>query len=55
MPKVVLTSVMFLIGIELVDLADMRKVLHLRVDEFVVATLEAATVVFIGVVDHLVS
>jgi hypothetical protein len=39
MPQAVLASVVFLIGIELIDLAGMGKILHLRVDEFVVATL----------------
>ncbi len=54
MPKAVLASVVFLIGIELVDLAGMRKVLRLRPDEFVVATLVAATVVCVGVEQGIV-
>jgi len=54
MPKAVLASVVFLIGIELVDLAGMRKVLRLRPDEFVVATLVAATVVLVGVEQGIV-
>jgi high affinity sulfate transporter 1 len=54
MPEAVLASVVFLIGIELVDLAGMGKILHLRVDEFVVATLVATTVVFIGVEQGIV-
>jgi high affinity sulfate transporter 1 len=49
MPQAVLSSVVLLIGIELVDLAGMRKVLRARPDEFVVATLTAATVVLVGV------
>jgi SulP family sulfate permease len=49
MPKAVLSSVVFLIGIELIDLAGMRKVLRLRLDEFVVATLVAVTVISVGV------
>jgi SulP family sulfate permease len=49
MPKAVLASVVFLIGVELVDLAGMRKVRRLRLDEFVVATLVAVTVVLVGV------
>jgi len=54
MPKAVLASVVFLIGIELVDIAGMRKVLHLRPDEFVVATLVAVTVVIVGVEQGIV-
>ena len=38
MPKAVLSSVVFLIGVELVDLAGMRRILRIRPDEFVVAT-----------------
>ena len=54
MPKAVLASVVFLIGIELVDLSGMRKVLRLRSDEFVVAALVAATVVLVGVEQGIV-
>jgi SulP family sulfate permease len=54
MPKAVLSSVVFLIGIELVDLAGMRKVLRLRLDEFVVATLVAVTVICVGVEQGIV-
>jgi MFS superfamily sulfate permease-like transporter len=54
MPQAVLASVVFLIGIELVDLAGMGKILHVPVDEFVVATLVAATVVIIGVEQGIV-
>ena len=54
MPKAVLSSIVFLIGIELVDLAGMRKVLRLRPDEFGVATLVAVTVVVIGVEQGIV-
>jgi MFS superfamily sulfate permease-like transporter len=54
MPEAVLASVVFLIGIELVDLAGMGKIRRLRVDEFVVATLVAATVVVIGVEQGIV-
>jgi SulP family sulfate permease len=50
----VLSTVVFLIGIELVDLAGMRKILHMRRDEFVVATLTALTVVFVGVEQGIV-
>jgi SulP family sulfate permease len=54
MPKAVLSAIVFLIGIELVDLAGMRKVLRLRTDEFVVATLVAVTVVVVGVEQGIV-
>lgn len=54
MPKAVLSSIVFLIGVELVDVAGMRRVLRLRPDEFVVATLGAATVVLIGVEQGIV-
>jgi SulP family sulfate permease len=54
MPKAVLASVVFLIGVELVDYLGMRKVLRLRPDEFVVATLVALTVVLVGVEQGIV-
>jgi MFS superfamily sulfate permease-like transporter len=54
MPKAVLASVVFLIGIELIDLGGMDKVRRLRVDEFVVAILVAATVVVVGVEQGIV-
>ena len=49
MPNAVLSSVVFLIGVELVDIPGMRKILRLRPDEFVVALVTALTVVLIGV------
>jgi MFS superfamily sulfate permease-like transporter len=49
MPNAVLASVVFLIGIELVDLPGMRTILAQRLDEFVVALLTAGVVVFVGV------
>ena len=49
LPSAVLASVVFIIGIELVDLAGMRRVLAVRTDEFVVAAVTALTVVFVGV------
>jgi MFS superfamily sulfate permease-like transporter len=49
MPNAVLASVVMLIGIELVDVAGMRKILRVRPEEFVVATITAATVVIVGV------
>jgi high affinity sulfate transporter 1 len=54
MPSAVLAAVVFLIGIELVDLAGMRKILRVRPDEFVVATVTAVAVVAIGVEQGIV-
>ena len=54
MPKAVLSAIVFLIGIELVDIARMRKILRVRRDEFVVAGLVAATVVVVGVEQGIV-
>ncbi|MEB3323473.1 MAG: SulP family inorganic anion transporter, partial [Synechococcaceae cyanobacterium] len=49
LPNAVLASVVFVIGIELVDYLGMRRVLSVRTDEFVVALLTALTVFLIGV------
>ena len=49
MPSAVLASVVFIIGIELVDIAGMRKIFGVRPNEFVVALVTAATVVAVGV------
>ena len=49
MPNAVLSAVVFLIGIELVDIKGMRKILAQRPVEFWVALITAAVVVFIGV------
>jgi len=49
LPNAVLAAVVFVIGVELVDIAGMRRVLGVRPDEFVVATITAATVVIVGV------
>jgi MFS superfamily sulfate permease-like transporter len=49
MPNAVLASIVFLIGIELVDLLGMRRILRWRPDEFVVAAITAAVVVIVGV------
>lgn len=49
MPEAVLSSVVFLIGIELVDVKGMRRILAERPAEFWVALITAAVVVFIGV------
>ena len=49
LPRVVLAAVVFLVGIELVDLSGMRRTLQLRPGEFVVALLTAAGVIVLGV------
>jgi high affinity sulfate transporter 1 len=49
MPEAVLASVVFLIGVELVDWKGMRHILAVRRDEFVVAAIVAAIVVVVGV------
>ncbi len=54
MPKAVLSTVVFLIGIELIDIAGMRRIFKLRLDEFVVAALTGLTVVFVGVEQGIV-
>jgi high affinity sulfate transporter 1 len=49
MPAAVLSSIVFLIGVELVDVKGMRRILAWRSDEFVVAAITALVVVTIGV------
>jgi high affinity sulfate transporter 1 len=49
MPNAVLAGVVFLIGVELVDVKGMRTILRLRPVEFVVALITALTVIFVGV------
>jgi len=53
-PQAVLSSVVFIIGIELVDRIGMRSIWRLRTDEFVVAALTAFTVVVVGVEQGIV-
>ena len=49
MPNAVLAAVVFLIGVELVDVKGMRSILRARPVEFIVALLTALTVIFVGV------
>ena len=49
LPRAVLSAVVFLIGIELIDLAEMRRILAVRPGEFGVAVIAAVVVVGIGV------
>ncbi len=54
MPNAVLSTVVFLIGIELVDTAGMKRIWKFRRDEFVVASITAATVVLVGVLQGII-
>ncbi|MGA2027699.1 MAG: SulP family inorganic anion transporter [Syntrophobacteraceae bacterium] len=49
MPGAVLSAVVFLIGLDLVDVSGMRQIFRERPAEFGVALITAATVVFVGV------
>jgi SulP family sulfate permease len=49
MPSAVLAAVVFLIGVELVDIKGMRTILARRPVEFWVALITAAAVIFVGV------
>jgi high affinity sulfate transporter 1 len=49
MPEAVLAAIVFLIGIDLIDLEGMRRVFAERRSEFWVALITALTVVFVGV------
>lgn len=49
LPDAVLASIVFLIGVELIDLQGMRRIFSERPYEFWVALITAATVVFVGV------
>lgn len=54
MPEAVLSSIVFLIGVELVDIKGMKTIFRWRVDEFVVAALTAVVVVVLGVEQGIV-
>ncbi len=49
MPNAVLASVVFLIGLRLIDIKGMREIARLRPGEFAVAAITAAVVVIVGV------
>jgi SulP family sulfate permease len=49
MPEAVLSAVVFLIGVDLIDLEGMRKIFAQRRSEFWVALITALVVVFVGV------
>ncbi len=54
LPLAALAAVVFLIGIDLVDIGGMRRILAVRRSEFVVAVLTALAVVLLGVEDGIV-
>jgi len=54
LPNCALAAVVFVIGIDLIDVKGMRRVLRMRVDEFVVAAITAVIVVFWGVEQGIV-
>ncbi len=54
LPLAALATVVFLIGIELIDVVGMRRIYAVRRGEFVVASLTAAAVVFVGVEQGIV-
>jgi MFS superfamily sulfate permease-like transporter len=54
LPNCVLSSVVFLIGLKLIDIAGMREIYRLRRDEFYVALLTAIVVVVIGVEEGII-
>jgi SulP family sulfate permease len=49
LPEAVLSTVVFLIGIELIAVQGMRRIYRLRIDEFIVAAVTAVVVVVVGV------
>ncbi len=49
LPNCVLSSVVFLIGVKLIDIGGMREIYRLRKDEFYVALITAIVVVVVGV------
>lgn len=54
LPNAVLAAVVFLIGIELVDVAGLGKIAAVRTDEFAIALVTAAAVVIAGVAQGVV-
>jgi sulfate permease, SulP family len=54
LPNAVLSSVVFLIGLKLVDIRTLREIWRLRREEFVVAVVTAITVVTLGVEQGIV-
>jgi MFS superfamily sulfate permease-like transporter len=55
MPKATLAAIVFLIGVELIDIFGLRAVLAYRKDEFVVAVLTAVIVFAVGVEQGIIA
>ena len=55
LPNAVLSAVVFLIGIKLIDIRNMREIWRLRRDEFAIATATAIVVVCVGVEQGIIS
>jgi high affinity sulfate transporter 1 len=49
LPLAVLATIVFLIGVQLINVSGMRQLFAVRRDEFMIALLTAATVIFVGV------
>jgi len=49
MPNAVLAAVVFVIGVKLIDIANMKEIWRLRKDEFAIAAVTAVVVVAVGV------
>jgi sulfate permease, SulP family len=54
LPTAALAAVVFVIGVELVDAAELRRILSVRRDEFAIALLAAASVVVLSVQDGII-
>jgi SulP family sulfate permease len=54
LPNAVLSAVVFLIGLKLIDIANMKEIWRLQKDEFWVAAVTAVTVVCVGVEQGIV-
>ncbi|NJC74210.1 SulP family inorganic anion transporter [Planosporangium thailandense] len=54
LPLAVLATIVFLIGLQLINVSGMRQLLAVRRDEFLIALLTAVTVVFVGVEQGIV-
>ena len=54
MPEAVLSAVVFLVGLDLIDIKGMKEVYKQRRSEFWIAVITAATVVFVGVQDGII-
>src|SRR5260370_27698100 len=54
LPTGALAAVVFVIGVELADVTEMRRILSVRRDEFAIALLAAAAVVVLSVQDGIV-